>query len=511
MSIQANYTRKYREKMLADSYRPGYHFTAPDGNAHPGDPNGAFFADGRYHLMYLYYHDETDSYHWGHMSSLDLLHWRHHPDALTDREGDRGCFSGGAFVDEDGTAYLTFWKFASVNGKDNGGIAIAKSPPPYDVWERMEPIAIEGSKERWGTMDLEIGGQIEHISCADPSNIWKTDGWYYMQTGNLVVLNNFGREENSEEKYRGDWTDLFRSRDLLHWEYVHRFYKNPHLAIDYPDATEDDMCPTILPLPDMPSGGKLTDKWLQTFIAHNKGGQYYIGTIENETYIPTEHGRFSWKDNTCFAPEAMLDNQNRHICWFWLRDNIQNEYQDREWSGVYSFPRVFWYDNGLKMAPAKELDKLQYNGQTFTLGVIAENTPISVKNGASFRLQAVIRTQNDNIVGFRVRANTAGTEFTDILVDKHNGKLIMDTTNSGKEGCPCREEAPFVLKDGEELVLDLFVDRSVIEVYANNRQAICRRGYPTDPADAVHVYAVTNGSVDFGTVEVWEMMETNMY
>ena len=46
--------RKYREWLLSDLYRPGYHFTVPDGDGRPGDPNGAFFADGRYHLMYLY-------------------------------------------------------------------------------------------------------------------------------------------------------------------------------------------------------------------------------------------------------------------------------------------------------------------------------------------------------------------------------------------------------------------------------------------------------------------------
>ena len=34
--------------------------------------------------MYLYYYNETDSYRWGHMSSIDLLHWRQHPDALTE-------------------------------------------------------------------------------------------------------------------------------------------------------------------------------------------------------------------------------------------------------------------------------------------------------------------------------------------------------------------------------------------------------------------------------------------
>ena len=307
-------TKEYRENLLKDIYRPTYHFACPDDNGNPGDPNGAFFADGVYHLMYLYKNSKTDAYHWGHISSIDLLHWRHHPDALTMGDDDEGCFSGGAFVDDDKTAYITFWKFPSrkENG-DNGGIAIAFSKPPYDKWERIEPIAIEGSREKWGTMDIEIDGKIEHISCADPSNIWKANGFYYMQTGNLCVLNHYGRNEDSDAHYQGDWTDLFRSKDLKKWEFVHRFYANTHKGNDWPDKTEDDMCPSFLPLYDGKENGNKTDKWLQLFIAHNKGCQYYVGTLDGEKFIPETHGRMSWKDSAYFAPEALIDEKNRHI------------------------------------------------------------------------------------------------------------------------------------------------------------------------------------------------------
>ena len=160
--------RKYREALINDPYRPLYHFAIPDGDGNPGDSNGAFYADGRYHLMYLYRNHDTEAFHWGHISSHDLLHWKHHPDALTLENGDEGCFSGGGFVDDDGTAYITFWKFAAKDGSDNGGIDIAFSKPPYDVWERIRPIAINGSAKVWGTMDIDG----EEISCAEPSNIW---------------------------------------------------------------------------------------------------------------------------------------------------------------------------------------------------------------------------------------------------------------------------------------------------------------------------------------------------
>lgn len=115
--------RRVREQFLADPYRPGYHFCVPDDVAEQGafDPNGAFYHNGRYHLMYLYNRNggifgppfgpsmvqpsPDAGCAWGHVSSQDLVHWRHHPDAIGPGQGDEGCFSGGAFVDDDGTAY----------------------------------------------------------------------------------------------------------------------------------------------------------------------------------------------------------------------------------------------------------------------------------------------------------------------------------------------------------------------------------------------------------------------
>ncbi|MBO5257699.1 MAG: glycoside hydrolase family 32 protein [Clostridia bacterium] len=495
--------QEYRERLLADPYRPGYHFAIPGDCGIPGDPNGAFFADGRYHLMYLYRNSTTNGFHWGHLSSIDLLHWRHHKDALTTYEGDGGCFSGGAFVDDDGTAYLTFWKFAAVDpAKDRSGIAMACSRPPYEDWERMEPIAINGSE--WGILELEKDGVIDYIGNADPSNIWKMNGYYYMQTGNLCVLNKYGRAEDSPERLRGDWTDLFRSKDLRHWEYVHRFYKNPHIGEDWPDATEDDMCPSFLPLPDRAQDGQFTDKWLQLFIAHNKGAQYYVGTLDGnaETFTPEQHGRMSWRDNACFAPEALVDNRNRQVAWFWLLDNLKDDFARFGWSGVYSLPRALWLETGvLHQAPVSEIERQQYNPQSWTGDLPAV---LPVKNGTSFRLTVKYGAEITEPCGIAVRCGE--TEETRIYVDPAAGKLVMDTTDSGAEGWKIREEAPFVLEEGEPLTLDIFVDASVVEVFANERQAICRRVYPDAASTGVKIIGTAPVRAD-----AWEMMPTNLY
>lgn len=480
MKDEVLFTRKYRKRLLDDAYRPAYHFAICDDLGCPGDPNGAFFADGVYHLMYLYRNSETEGFHWGHISSLDLIHWRHHPDALTTFDGDMGCFSGGGFVDDDGTAYLSFWKFASQNegSKDLGGVALAYARPPYDIWERLDPIAIPSS-HIWGVADMNIYGETVHIGCADPSNIWKSNGKYYMQAGNKPVLDAFGRNEDSPEKYRGDWTDLFSSADLKSWEYVGRFYENHKKGEDdWPDETEDDMCPSFLPLFDAEENGEPTGLYLQLFLSHNRGCQYYIGTLEGERFIPKQHGRMSWRDRAYAAPEALVDRKNRQIIWTWIIDNPTDDFDRFGWTGVFGIPRNVWYEDGeLKMSPISELDMLQYGHIAYSE---EDGRAVKVGNGELCRIKGVWKN-GDEKVGLAVRVSDDGSEYTEIYYSPTEKKLVMDTTKSGSEGWKIREEAPFALRADEDLSLDILIDKSVVEVYANKRQAICRRVYPTKP------------------------------
>lgn len=126
-------SRLFRERLLNDPHRPAYHFAMPEDVAIPGDPNGAFYYNGRYHLMYLY-NKEGSGFSWGHISSKDLLHWRHHPDALVPGNGDDGVFSGGAFVDKKGVVTLSYWQFLNKETRERNEASGKRIP-----WHRHCP------------------------------------------------------------------------------------------------------------------------------------------------------------------------------------------------------------------------------------------------------------------------------------------------------------------------------------------------------------------------------------
>lgn len=507
-------SRILREKFLADPARPGYHFAIPEDLGVPGDVNCCFYARGRYHLMYLY-ESRTDSFRYGHMSSIDLVHWRSHPDTLMPDELDGGIFSGGAFVDDDGTCYMSFWALPRKDG-GQGGIRLAKScDRNYEVWEKFEDYVLECTES--GVHEtVDEDGKPLYLGCADPSNIWKKDGKYYMEHGNLSVLlkfkvGGFGEQRDPSTMHevpaevKGDWVDLFESDDLHNWRYLHRFYERK--ADDsWTDWNEDDMCPVFLPLPASEDGGADSGKYLQLFISHNKGCQYYIGTYDTDAdkFYPEVHGRMTWKDNTFFAPEALKAPDGRVIMWAWLTDDPVGEgedFQTRGWSGVYGMPRSLWLkeDGTLGIAPIKEMQMLRYNHTE----KLSELDPTSCEISLSFDVE------KDGKCGMYVYKSPDGSEYTKVYYDDAAKELVMDLEHSGKGSRMIIERAPFELTPGEKLELDIFLDKAVVEIYANKRQAICRRAYTTSP-ESIGMEVLAEGAV-MTNLEAWDMMPSNMY
>jgi len=501
-------TRLFREKLLDDPYRPGYHFCIPEDNGRPGDSNGCFYANGRYHLMYLYNRNGV-GFCWGHLSSNDLVHWRHHPDSIGPGDGDEGCFSGGGFVDDDGTAYLSYWMLWG-----DRGIGIAKSSDRhYDRWQKLDANPVIPSTE-WGiTETTDENGTKRIYGSADPTNLWKKDGKYYILTGNLLVLNKYGRKPDSPAEMKGDRLYLLESEDLQDWRYKGVFYeRNP----EWTEDSEDNMCPSFLPLPSSPDGGEPSGKHLLLFISHNKGCQYYVGDYDTKSdrFRPDHHGRMTWVDNTYFAPEALVDAQGRQIMWAWLTDNPGGE-EARGWSGVYGLPRSLWLgeDGTLRMRPVKELETLRCGEKTWSDITIADGDTRALDGvvGDSCELEMIIDSATAGQFGVKVRASAAGEEETLLYYDADAKKLCFDSTRSGIDGRRALEQAPLALKDGEPLKLRVFVDKSVVEIYANDRQAICRRVYP-GRTDSLAVLLFTRaGEAKISSVRAWEMMPSNPY
>jgi len=458
--------REFREKLLQDPYRPGYHFVIPEGIGMPFDGNGAIFWKGRYHLFYIF--QDYRGHNWGHASSTDLLHWRHHPTGLT-----KGMFSGNCFINKEGIPTMCYHEVGLGNS-----MAVALDDE-LNYWDKpatnpITPKTKEGD-EHYGKYSS-----------------WDPYGWLEGDTYYAI----FG----------GSRPGIAKSPALGGpWEYVGDLFAH---AVEGVSINEDVSCADLF---------KIGDKHMLLCISHSLGCRYYLGEWKKEQFYPEFHERMSWIDNAYFAPESLLDDKGRRIMWAWIFDDRSGEVREKSgWSGTLGLPRVLWLgdDGMLRMAPPEEIKMLRYNEKNVRNLTVKADTEMTLKNisGNSIEISLEMTAEKAKQFGVKVCMSPEGQEQTLIYYDAQEKKLAIDTRKSslgdGRKGI---EAGPLDLKASEPLNLRIFIDKSVIEVFANDKQAVARRIYPTRK-DSLGVSLFSNGGpVKVRNLKVWEMMPSNPY
>jgi beta-fructofuranosidase len=457
--------RALREKLLSDVHRPGYHFVTLEGLCGPFDPNGAIFWKGRYHLFYIFQNE--NGHCWGHASSIDLVHWRHHPLGLV-----KGMFSGNCYINKDGVPTMCY------HDQSRGGNTMA--------------VALDDELNKWKKLALITPKTKEGDPHHDKYRSWDPFGFLEGDTYYTI----FG----------GKRPAIAKCKSLEgKWEYVGDLLAH---SVGDVDINEDVSCADLF---------KIADKYMLLCISHRLGCRYYLGQWKNEQFYPEFHEKMSWVDNDYFAPESLLDDKGRRIMWAWIFDGRKKKTRKASgWSGTMGLPRVLWLadDGMLRMAPPEELKTLRYNPRKFQFLSVKANSELPLKDvsGNSYELSIEMVPDGAQQFGVKVCASPDGQEETLVFYDANDKKLKIDTDKSSLgEGPKSVEAGPFELKAGEPLKLRVFVDKSVVEVFANDRQVVMRRIYPSKE-DSVNVVVFSKGgSVKVPLLEAWEMMPSNPY
>jgi len=468
--MQAMAARELREKILADPARPGYHFVMPEGLAVPFDPNGAIYWKGRYHLFYIFQDSRsgTKSDHWGHVSSSDLFHWRHHPTGLLD-----GMYSGNCFINGDGVPTICYHQV------DQGNAMAVALDDELNEWQKLDSNPITPVTEE---------GDEHHGKYRS----WDPFAWFEGDTCYAI----FGGKHPAVAKapaLSGEW------------QYVGDLFAH---GVEGVSLDEDVSCAELF---------KLGDTDVLLCISHKLGCRYYLGEWKDEQFYPEFHGQMSWADNLFFAPESLQDDQGRRIMWSWLFDypsfGVRREHG---WSGTLSLPRVLSMDeNGqLLMDVPREIEALRYDAFSTKDFTLQEGADLLIDDirGNSLELYIELESSQAQEFGLKVCVSPDGREQTVISYDVAEGKLQVDTRKSGPEDKAKSVEAgPFELEENERLELRVFVDKSVVEVFANSRQAVARRIYPANPASLGVSLFSKGGSARVHTLKSWKISPSNPY
>ena len=450
-------------KLAADPQRPQCHFL-PAANW-MNDPNGPIYWQGKYHMFYQYNPNGAfwGDMHWGHAESLDMVHWKHLPMALAPTPGgpDKdGVFSGCAVIDNGVPTAI----YTGVNPEVQ---CIATSAGGLTEWKKYAANPVIAGPPA----GMQVAG------FRDPA-VWKEGDTWLMALG-------------SGFRGKGGAVLLYESKELRHWSYLHPLVTGKMRAggdtnaKDPVDSGEMWECPDFFPL---------GDKHL-LIISTERVVKYMLGSYAARRFQPETTGIVDF--GSYYAARTMTNTGGRRILWGWLTESRSVDAQRAAgWSGVMSLPRELALNGGkLRMRPAAEVGKLRGK----PLGADAA--------GDCLEILAEIDPGGAQQAGLKLRATPDGSEQTLLYYDRGAKLLAVDKSKSSLNPAADRktQSGPFELATGEMLRLHIFLDGSVIEVFANDRACLTARVYPENPHSLGLGLFSNGGRAKLASLKAWEM------
>jgi beta-fructofuranosidase len=483
-----------RRRLASDPHRPDYHFVSPESTMN--DPNGLCFWQGRWHLFYQGYPPEDPRQHWGHAVSDDLIHWRDLPYAIYP-DPEYQCFSGATLVEKDRV-------IAMYHGTRVGNMVAISSDPLLLNWEKVAGRAVipmtlpDGSKPPYRVFD----------PC-----IWKKEGVYYSLSAGTLP------HPPSGKRTRADF--LFRSQDLITWDYLHPFVEGDRFTL----IGDDGACPYFWPI---------GDRHILLFFSHMSGGQALLGDYDvgRDKFVVTAHADFNFGafgPGGVHAPSATPDGQGGVIVIF----NMNPAKPTEGWNQIMSLPRRLTLidQDELGIEPAGDVESLR--GAHVHVGpmTLPANEEVVLKGvqGDTMEIVAEIETQGAPMIELTVLRAPDKREYTRIAFFRERGyrhweryagwereKLrwatdsLITIDSSYASVLPdvlsrAPETAPVFIQPDEALKLRVFVDKSIVEVFVNGRQCVAMRVYP-GCEDSVGVSLRAQGrDAALTSLDAWQM------
>lgn len=448
-------------------HKPAYHFMPPQNWMN--DPNGPIWFKGYYHIFYQHNPRASvwDTMHWGHARSLDLIHWEHLPIALSPdpKIPEEHCFSGCTVLDGDIPTILYSSIEKGKNQRQWATIRLARSYDGMESWVREpEPVL---------TQDIHT----ERVGEWRDPFVWKEDGIWNMLVG--------GEAEGYGHIF------LYRSENLLEWEYICPFYSDnnaPFLE-----------CPNLL---------RFGDKSVLIY-SPNAEVMYHVGHMTDDGHFESvQSGIMDYgKRKGFYAPNTILNDPNgRYLTWGWLPDDFRELRNIPNYCGALSLPRELSLDNDgqFKQTPAREL--MAMRGKCFeqaytNISDFHEKIPFKGRNA---EIELLASYNSNTNLSFDIYCSPDDTERTRIHISSSEEciKLERSLTSLSNRHDKNFLSAPLFASDSK-LWLRIFLDNSAIEIYCNESRVISSRLYPQNP-DSQEIWI--GGDCDNVAIKIWPMI-----
>jgi beta-fructofuranosidase len=318
----------------------------------------------------------------------------------------------------------------------------------------------------------------------------------------------------SRDGKKGGLILLYRSTDLLNWEYQDVFLRG--------DAQQTEPfwqgtmweCPNWLDFGDR----QALILSLQATPSDPVYAVYFGGRRRGTRFQRTQSGILV-HGSSFYAPQVMKTPDGRYLTFGWLREGRTTQASlEAGWNGVLSIPLVVEMagDASISLAPASEL--LQLRGKRHRLAGIdlaaGEVREMTALGGAALEIAISFAPLDEgqppadaDEVGLKVLCAPGGEEETTIVYRPAAGQIFVERERSSEDQRADINAAtmPVALAPGEPLELRIFIDHSIIELFVNGRHCLAARVYPTR-RDSTGLRLFANGSpAKVVLAEIWEI------
>ncbi|HLZ93010.1 MAG TPA: glycoside hydrolase family 32 protein [Candidatus Acidoferrum sp.] len=485
------------ESPYDEPWRPQYHFTPP--RNFMNDPNGLVYYQGEYHLFYQHNPQGPEWGHmsWGHATSHDMLHWRNLPLAIPEQPAYM-IYSGSAVVDWHNTSGLC----RGAGPRDPSCLVAIYTA----AGSRSQAQNLAFSNDRGRTWTNYAGNPVADLQqqpdFRDPKVFW------YEPQKKWVMVAVFADEKQLK---------ILDSPDLKKWTLRSTF--GPLGA-----AKGQWECPDLFELRlDNKAGRK---KWVLVINrnpgapAGGTGVEYFVGNFDGFRFTregPAEQELWADYGKDFYATNSFSDlpaSDGRRIWLAWISNwQYANTEPTKLWRGAQSLPRALslkTYPEGIRLlqTPVKEIERLRAS-RIFSATDIAiqHDSNLRLANDKSDTLEIEAELVPGNAAGAGFRLRKGENEETLVGVSAKTHELFIDRTHSGlvsfSPDFPGRHRA--ILHWTSPVKLHIFLDRSSIEVFANDGETVLTdRIYPSPASNGLEVYSEA-GDSRIRSLTVWKL------
>ena len=472
-----------------------------------------FYHDGVYHIFSLTPPVGTTVYpdrlrtSWSHTVSRDLIHWEELPEALQPGEGNEpdacGVWTGSVIFGEG--KYHIFYTGYNYHLHFSQTICHATSDDGI-VW----------TKDPENPRILPDESLFEHVDWRDPYVFYNEDEGLYW-----ILLS--GRIKNGPPTKRGSII-LYRSKDLEHWEYYGPIYK-----------------PYITNCPECSEMWKEGETWYLSYSTFSE----FVNTNYRVASSPYGPWRTPKKDGIggrrFYAAKSLKNDDGRRFYFAWAHDRAdRSDFGEWYWGGAFCIPHeVIAHDGEISVKIPEEYVRAWNHPIQFQIEPVwgnqetSEPDAVTVKSAEtlsygffkipreSFFFQCKMKPRDvRGCFGLLIKSDAECRQYIQLALDPAMQRVsllnlpmevdpfwVASCTNIGKPKDPGPDgvrvcERPLSFHNGDEINVQVAIDKDMIEIFVNDEAAFTYRFYAR--TDYNIGWIVQDGSVDFCNIQVTE-------